>query len=65
MHLPCIEVPGHDAIFIGDPKLADLRALLTRAGFQTELFGGVIVCNRVVQIRKEVLPYTKDRQEMY
>ncbi len=43
---------GHPAVFIGDVKLAELKMFLTRAGFYTELTGGLLVCNRVVSIRK-------------
>lgn len=52
------EPPGHAAVFIGDLKLSDLKAALAKAGFQTDLQSGVLLCNQAVQIRKDdsVLP---------
>ncbi len=48
-------------MFIGDVKLAELKMFLTRAGFYTELTGGLLVCNRVVSIRKVLYMHARAR----
>ena len=45
---------GHDAVFVGDAKLAELGQLLTSHGFRTQLHGGVLVCDNDVLVKKVV-----------
>ncbi|KRY38523.1 Cleavage and polyadenylation specificity factor subunit 2 [Trichinella spiralis] len=50
--LPSSEIPSHDAVFVGDPKLSDLKQALMLDGFQAEFSHGVLVVNNVLSIRK-------------
>uniref|UniRef100_A0A4W3HDU5 Cleavage and polyadenylation specificity factor subunit 2 n=1 Tax=Callorhinchus milii TaxID=7868 RepID=A0A4W3HDU5_CALMI len=50
--LPPNEVPGHQAVFINEPRLSDFKQVLLREGVQAEFVGGVLVCNNVVAVRR-------------
>jgi cleavage and polyadenylation specificity factor subunit 2 len=52
---PLGEVVPHGAVFVGDLRLAEFREELARLGLRTELMGGVLVCNDVVSVTKEVV----------
>jgi len=43
----------HPAVFVGEIKLSDLKQALSKAGFRTEISGGVLVCNQSVIITKD------------
>lgn len=46
------EVPGHQAVFINEPRLSDFKQVLLREGIQAEFVGGVLVCNNLVAVRR-------------
>ncbi|MBN3325443.1 CPSF2 factor, partial [Atractosteus spatula] len=50
--LPSNEVPGHQAVFINEPRLSDFKQVLLREGIQAEFVGGVLVCNNLVAVRR-------------
>ncbi|KAG8547375.1 hypothetical protein GDO81_028494 [Engystomops pustulosus] len=50
--LPSIEVPGHQSVFMNEPRLSDFKQVLLREGIQAEFVGGVLVCNNVVAVRR-------------
>lgn len=54
--LVCVHVysqaPGHQAVFINEPRLSDFKQVLLREGIQAEFVGGVLVCNNMVAVRR-------------
>ena len=50
--LPFSRVPPHKAIFFNEPKLADLKQALVKAGFQAEFNKGALIVNDLVAIKK-------------
>ncbi|MGH0154519.1 UNVERIFIED_CONTAM: hypothetical protein FKN15_029847 [Acipenser sinensis] len=50
--LPANEIPGHQAVFINEPRLSDFKQVLLREGIQAEFVGGVLVCNNMVAVRR-------------
>ncbi|XP_062857770.1 cleavage and polyadenylation specificity factor subunit 2 [Trichomycterus rosablanca] len=50
--LPQTEAPGHQAVFINEPRLSDFKQVLLREGIQAEFVGGVLVCNNMVAVRR-------------
>uniref|UniRef100_H2M7W9 Cleavage and polyadenylation specificity factor subunit 2 n=1 Tax=Oryzias latipes TaxID=8090 RepID=H2M7W9_ORYLA len=50
--LPLTEIPGHQAVFINEPRLSDFKQVLLREGIQAEFVGGVLVCNNMVAVRR-------------
>uniref|UniRef100_A0A671SQ14 Cleavage and polyadenylation specificity factor subunit 2 n=1 Tax=Sinocyclocheilus anshuiensis TaxID=1608454 RepID=A0A671SQ14_9TELE len=50
--LPAHEVPGHQSVFINEPRLSDFKQVLLREGIQAEFVGGVLVCNNLVAVRR-------------
>uniref|UniRef100_H2S8R2 Cleavage and polyadenylation specificity factor subunit 2 n=1 Tax=Takifugu rubripes TaxID=31033 RepID=H2S8R2_TAKRU len=50
--LPTPEVPGHQSVFINEPRLSDFKQVLLREGIQAEFVGGVLVCNNMVAVRR-------------
>ncbi|TMS12423.1 Cleavage and polyadenylation specificity factor subunit 2 [Larimichthys crocea] len=55
--LPSHEIPGHQSVFINEPRLSDFKQVLLREGIQAEFVGGVLVCNNMVAVRRVgVLP---------
>uniref|UniRef100_A0A9J7YP74 Cleavage and polyadenylation specificity factor subunit 2 n=1 Tax=Cyprinus carpio carpio TaxID=630221 RepID=A0A9J7YP74_CYPCA len=50
--LPAQEVPGHQSVFINEPRLSDFKQVLLREGIQAEFVGGVLVCNNLVAVRR-------------
>uniref|UniRef100_A0A4W4F547 Cleavage and polyadenylation specificity factor subunit 2 n=1 Tax=Electrophorus electricus TaxID=8005 RepID=A0A4W4F547_ELEEL len=50
--LPTTETPGHQAVFINEPRLSDFKQVLLREGIQAEFVGGVLVCNNLVAVRR-------------
>ncbi|KAG7461141.1 hypothetical protein MATL_G00206840 [Megalops atlanticus] len=50
--LPPHEIPGHQSVFINEPRLSDFKQVLLREGIQAEFVGGVLVCNNLVAVRR-------------
>uniref|UniRef100_A0A665WNL2 Cleavage and polyadenylation specificity factor subunit 2 n=1 Tax=Echeneis naucrates TaxID=173247 RepID=A0A665WNL2_ECHNA len=50
--LPPHEIPGHQSVFINEPRLSDFKQVLLREGIQAEFVGGVLVCNNMVAVRR-------------
>uniref|UniRef100_A0A8C3ADG4 Cleavage and polyadenylation specificity factor subunit 2 n=1 Tax=Cyclopterus lumpus TaxID=8103 RepID=A0A8C3ADG4_CYCLU len=50
--LPPQEIPGHQSVFINEPRLSDFKQILLREGIQAEFVGGVLVCNNMVAVRR-------------
>lgn len=50
--LPLNEVPGHQSVFINEPRLSDFKQVLLKEGIQAEFVGGVLVCNNLVAVRR-------------
>ncbi|XP_044518080.1 cleavage and polyadenylation specificity factor subunit 2 isoform X2 [Gracilinanus agilis] len=50
--LPPHEVPGHQSVFMNEPRLSDFKQVLLREGIQAEFVGGVLVCNNLVAVRR-------------
>ncbi|KAL0967596.1 hypothetical protein UPYG_G00254270 [Umbra pygmaea] len=50
--LPLNEIPGHQSVFINEPRLSDFKQVLLREGIQAEFVGGVLVCNNMVAVRR-------------
>ncbi|KAM5274528.1 cleavage and polyadenylation specificity factor subunit 2 isoform 2-T2 [Ctenodactylus gundi] len=50
--LPPNEVPGHQSVFMNEPRLSDFKQVLLREGIQAEFVGGVLVCNNQVAVRR-------------
>lgn len=46
------QTPGHQAVFINEPRLSDFKQVLLREGIQAEFVGGVLVCNNMVAVRR-------------
>lgn len=52
-----LQIPGHQSVFINEPRLSDFKQVLLREGIQAEFVGGVLVCNNMVAVRRvSVLP---------
>ena len=43
---------GHRTIFVGNPALRDVRALLEKQGFRCAFENGILVCNETVCVKK-------------
>ncbi|KAJ0061179.1 hypothetical protein NL108_010483, partial [Boleophthalmus pectinirostris] len=50
--LPTHEMPGHESVFINEPRLSDFKQVLLKEGIQAEFVGGVLVCNNMVAVRR-------------
>ncbi|KAI1716258.1 metallo-beta-lactamase superfamily domain-containing protein [Ditylenchus destructor] len=50
--LPSSSIPSHQAVFVNDPKLTDLKHILTSNGFQAEFSGGVLYINDIASVRR-------------
>ncbi|MEE6494364.1 hypothetical protein FKM82_017112 [Ascaphus truei] len=50
--LPSNEVPGHQSVFMNEPRLSDFKQVLLREGIQAEFVGGVLICNNMVAVRR-------------
>jgi len=48
------QVPGHQAVFLGDVKLSDFKQVLSKAGIQAEFVEGSLVCGDVALKREEI-----------
>ncbi|TKR72525.1 hypothetical protein L596_019958 [Steinernema carpocapsae] len=46
------EIPPHQAVFINDPRLSDMKQFFAQEGFQAEFSCGVLYVNNVVSIRR-------------
>ncbi|KAG5276884.1 hypothetical protein AALO_G00110880 [Alosa alosa] len=46
------KIPGHQSVFINEPRLSDFKQVLLREGIQAEFVGGVLVCNNLVAVRR-------------
>ena len=43
---------GHDAVFLGDVRLNEMKTILTRKGYHVQLNRGVLLCNNLISIQK-------------
>lgn len=43
---------AHKTVFVNEPKLSDLKQILTHNDIQAEFHGGVLVCNGIVALKK-------------
>lgn len=60
---PLLQVPGHQSVFINEPRLSDFKQVLLREGIQAEFVGGVLVCNNMVAVRRvSVRPSRTERR---
>lgn len=60
------QVPGHQSVFMNEPRLSDFKQVLLREGIQAEFVGGVLVCNNQVAVRRvSVFLVRKDRVNKY
>ncbi|KAL3098020.1 hypothetical protein niasHT_027565 [Heterodera trifolii] len=50
--LPSSAIPPHQSVFVNDPKLTDLKQLLTTNGFHAEFHSGVLYVNNVASVRR-------------
>ena len=50
--LPASNIPPHQAVFVNDPKLSDLKQLLATSGFHAEFSAGVLYVNNIACIRR-------------
>lgn len=50
--LPPHEIPGHQSVFVNEPRLSDFKQVLLKEGIQAEFVGGVLVCNNLVAVRR-------------
>lgn len=50
--LTSYKVPGHQSVFMNEPRLSDFKQVLLREGIQAEFVGGVLVCNNQVAVRR-------------
>ncbi|KAI1724503.1 metallo-beta-lactamase superfamily domain-containing protein [Ditylenchus destructor] len=50
--LPSSSIPSHQAVFVNDPKLTDLKHILTSNGFQAEFSGGVLYINDIASVKR-------------
>ncbi|ELK37610.1 Cleavage and polyadenylation specificity factor subunit 2 [Myotis davidii] len=48
--LPPNEVPGHQSVFMNEPRLFDFKQVLLREWIQAEFVGGVLVCNNQISV---------------
>lgn len=46
------QIPGHQSVFINEPRLSDFKQVLLKEGIQAEFVGGVLVCNNMVAVRR-------------
>lgn len=46
------QIPPHEAVFVNDPKLSDIRVYLNKNGFSAEFSAGVLYVNDVVRISR-------------
>lgn len=42
----------HKTVFVNEPKLSDLKQILTQNSIQAEFHGGVLVCNGIIALKK-------------
>lgn len=50
--LPSTSIPPHQSVFVNDPKLTDLKQLLTSSGLHAEFSSGVLFVNNVASVRR-------------
>ncbi|KAH7697660.1 hypothetical protein AAVH_35256 [Aphelenchoides avenae] len=50
--IPSSNIPPHQAVFVNDPKLSDLKTVLSASGFQADFSSGVLYVNNVVSVRR-------------
>ncbi|KHN82608.1 putative cleavage and polyadenylation specificity factor subunit 2 [Toxocara canis] len=50
--MPSSNIPSHQAVFVNDPKLSDMKQLLMANGFHAEFSSGVLYINNVASIRR-------------
>lgn len=57
--LTLFKVPGHQSVFMNEPRLSDFKQVLLREGIQAEFVGGVLVCNNQVAVRRVSLFFVR------
>uniref|UniRef100_A0A915AJI3 Cleavage and polyadenylation specificity factor subunit 2 n=2 Tax=Parascaris univalens TaxID=6257 RepID=A0A915AJI3_PARUN len=50
--MPSSNIPSHQAVFVNDPKLSDMKQLLMANGFHAEFSSGVLYINNIASIRR-------------
>lgn len=50
--LPSNNIPSHEAVFVNDPKLSDIRVYLSKAGLSTEFSAGMLYVNDAMRISR-------------
>ncbi|KAI6191554.1 Cleavage and polyadenylation specificity factor subunit 2 [Aphelenchoides bicaudatus] len=50
--LPSNNIPSHEAVFVNDPKLSDLRVYLNKAGLSAEFSAGMLYVNDAMRISR-------------
>ncbi|CAI4229272.1 unnamed protein product [Auanema sp. JU1783] len=50
--LPISGIPCHQAVFVNDPKLSDMKQMLMSQGYQAEFSSGVLHIDGIASIRK-------------
>lgn len=63
--LTLFKVPGHQSVFMNEPRLSDFKQVLLREGIQAEFVGGVLVCNNQVAVRRVSLFLIKAGLNVY
>lgn len=63
--LTLFKVPGHQSVFMNEPRLSDFKQVLLREGIQAEFVGGVLVCNNQVAVRRVSLFFVRAALNMY
>ncbi|CAD5234858.1 unnamed protein product [Bursaphelenchus xylophilus] len=50
--LPSNNIPSHEAVFVNDPKLSDLKTFLGRSGFSAEFSSGELYVNDALKVSR-------------
>lgn len=50
--LPSNNIPSHEAVFVNDPKLSDMRIFLEKSGFTAEFSAGILYVNESLRISR-------------
>ena len=50
--IPKEQLKPHNTVFVNEPKLSDLKQILTQNSIQAEFHGGVLVCNGIIALKK-------------
>lgn len=50
--LPSTNIPPHEAVFVNDPKLSDLKSFLAKSGLTAEFNMGDLYVNDVLRVSR-------------